>query len=188
MTNRFQVLMVSGSLRQQSTNTAVLRTARWLAPATVDAYIYEGLGGLPHFNPDNDVDPLPTAVADLRARIRAAEALVFSVPEYAGALPGSLKNLLDWTIGDDQPGSIYGKPVGWINASPRGAANAHDQLRQVLGYAHATIIEPACVHVSVTTAMIGDDGLITDAGIRAHIAEALTSLEAQADRANCPMA
>jgi chromate reductase len=177
MTGRYQVLMVSGSLRKESTNTAVLRTARSLAPAGVEACLYAGLAQLPHFNPDDDLDPLPAAVADLRAAIRAADAMLFSVPEYAGALPGSFKNVLDWTIGDDQPGSIYEKPVGWINASPRGATNAHHQLRQVLGYAHANIIEAACVHVPVTTASIGDDGLIADPSTRRHMAKALANLK-----------
>jgi chromate reductase len=182
VTDRYQVLMVSGSLRKKSTNTAVLRTARSLAPAGVEASLYGGVGQLPHFNPDDDLDPLPVAVADLRAGIRAADALLFSVPEYAGALPGSFKNLLDWTVGDDQPGSIYEKPVGWINASPRGATNAHHQLRQVLGYAHATIIEAACVHVSITTALIGDDGLIADPVTRRQIAKALARLEGPGPR------
>ncbi len=81
--------------------------------------LYEHMADLPHFNPDHDVDPLHPAVADLRTTIGAAGAVLFSTPEYAGALPGSFKNLLDWMIGDVQTGSIYEKPVGWINASPR---------------------------------------------------------------------
>ncbi len=92
--------------------------------------------------------------------------MVFSTPEYAGALPGSFKNLLDWTIGDDQPGSIYHKPVGWINASPRGAVHAHESLRRVLEYATATIVDTACVESPVTSAMIGDDGCIADPSAR----------------------
>ena len=116
-----EILLVSGSLRAASTSAAVLRTARAVAPPGVDAVIYDGLERLPHFNPDLDADPLPAEVAHLRAAIHDAAAIVFSTPEYAGALPGSFKNLLDWTIGDDQPGSIYTKPVGWLNASPPAA-------------------------------------------------------------------
>ena len=119
------MLLVCGSLRSKSTNAAALRTAQRVAPVGVAATVYEGLATLPHFNPDDDVEPLPPAVAELRAAIRDADALCFSTPEYAGALPGSFKNLLDWTIGDDQVGSIYEKPVAWINTSPRGAAEAH---------------------------------------------------------------
>ena len=144
-----RVLLVSGSLRAKSTNTSVLRTAQLVARPDIVTTFYEGLAGLPHFNPDDDVDPIHPAVTALRTQIRQADALLFSVPEYAGALPGSFKNLLDWTIGDDQRGSIYEKPVAWINASPRGAADAHESLRKVLGYANAAIVEEACVHIPV---------------------------------------
>src|ERR1700694_3235936 len=113
-------LLISGSLRAASTNSAVLRTAREVVPPGGEGVLYEGLGKLPHFTPDLNGPRLPAEAARLRAGIQAATALVVSTPEYAGALPGSFKNLLDWTIGDDQPGSIYNKPVAWINASPRG--------------------------------------------------------------------
>lgn len=55
---------------------------------------------------------LDDVVADLRAEIHRSDAVVVSSPEYAGALPGSFKNLLDWTIGDDQPGSMYDELKG----------------------------------------------------------------------------
>ncbi len=115
-----RVLLVPGSLRRQSTSLAVLRTAQVVAPRHLVTVLFGRLGDLPLFNPDDDEEPLDPAVADLRAEIRAADALMVSTPEYAGALPGAFKNLLDWTVGDDRPGSIYEKPVGWINASPAG--------------------------------------------------------------------
>jgi NAD(P)H-dependent FMN reductase len=180
VTRPCRVLLISGSLRGKSTNTAVLRTAQAFAPAGVEAVLYDGVRELPHFDPDLDVEPLPQPVAAFRAQFRIADALVFSTPEYAGALPGSFKNALDWTIGDDQPGSIYEKPVAWINASPRGAVHAHDSLRLVLGYAHADVVESACAHVAVNGADVGDDGLIGDASARDQIVDAIATL---ADRA-----
>jgi NAD(P)H-dependent FMN reductase len=177
-----RLLLVSGSLRGRSTNTAVLRTAQALAPDAVTAILYDGLAALPPFNPDDDTDhdddgsTLHPAVVDLRAQIRDADGVLFSVPEYAGGLPGSFKNLLDWTIGDDQPRSIYEKPVAWINASVRSAADAHESLRKVLGYAHAAVVETACAHVGVGPALVDDDGCIADAGIRDAIANALAQL------------
>ena len=116
--------MISGSLRRRSTNTALLLTAQVLAPPNVAAVLYEGAAGLPHFNPDEDRTPLPTSVTDLREQIRSADAVLYSTPEYAGALPGSFKNVLDWAVGDDQPDSMSGKPVAYINVSARGAALA----------------------------------------------------------------
>jgi NAD(P)H-dependent FMN reductase len=172
-----QVLLVSGSLRAGSTNTALLRTARLVAPPEITAVLYEGLARLPHFNPDDDWPPLHPAVAELRAAIRESDAVLFCTPEYAGALPGSLKNLLEWTIGDDQPGSIYEKRVAWVNvsAAPTGAADAHESLRKVLGYAHAAVVAAACAAIPVTRADVRD-GLITDPDIRAAITRTLTAL------------
>ncbi|MDQ2708287.1 MAG: NAD(P)H-dependent oxidoreductase [Actinomycetota bacterium] len=154
----------------------MLRTVQALAPPAVEAIRYARLAELPHFNPDDDAEPLHAAAQELRGEIRIADAMLCSTPEYAGALPGSFKNLLDWTIGDDQPGSIYRKPVAWINTSPRGAAAAHDSLRAVLGYAHADIIEAACAHIPVTAAMLDSAGLIADGPTRDRIAEVLTVL------------
>jgi NAD(P)H-dependent FMN reductase len=131
------------------------------------AVLYDELGDLPHFNPDDDVVPVDPAVARLRGAIHTADAVLFSTPEYAGALPGSFKNLLDWTIGDDHVRSMYEKPVAWIVASLRGADHAYDSLRTVLGFAHSNIIEAACSHIPVTTATIDDDGLIADLDVRA---------------------
>jgi chromate reductase, NAD(P)H dehydrogenase (quinone) len=181
-----RLLLISGSLRRQSTNTAVLHTAQTLAPAGTVAVLYERLGDLPHFNPDDDTDQPPGPVIELRQTIRNANAVLFCVPEYAGALPGSFKNLLDWTIGDDQPGSIYGKPVAWINASPRGAANAHESLRKVLGYAHAVLVEAACVNVPITTAMIGGDGLIAEVSAKERISQAMAALIRHVDDPDGP--
>ncbi len=168
--------MISGSLRRRSTNTALLLTARVLVPPGVSAILYEETAGLPHFNPDEDQEPLPQPVADLRARIRSADAILFSTPEYAGALPGSFKNVLDWAVGDDQPGSLNGKQVAYINVSPRGAALAHASLRSVLGYLGAVIVEAACLDVPLTQESLGEDGLIDQNDIRREVAEALAAL------------
>ena len=180
MPGRCRILLVSGSLRKRSINTAALRTALTVAPADVEAALYEHMADLPHFDPDHDVDPLHPAVAELRTSIGASGALLFSTPEYAGALPGSFKNLLDWTIGDAQTGSIYEKPVAWINPSPHGAVNAVGSLRTVLEYAHAEIVEDACADIPIAPAALGDDGLVADQTIRDRLAVVLATL---ADRA-----
>jgi NAD(P)H-dependent FMN reductase len=103
---------------------------------------------------------------------------LFSTPEYAGDLPGSFKNLLDWTVGDDQPGSIYTKPVAWLNVSPRGARDAHASLRRVLAYVGAIVVEAACAEVPVTSDMVGDDGLIADDAARGALSGAALTLAA----------
>ena len=165
-------------MRDQSTNTSLLATAKAVAPDGIAACLYPGLAQLPHFNPDDDGPRLPETPADLRAQIRAADAVLFSTPEYAGALPGSFKNLLDWAVGDDRPGSLNGKPVAWVNVSPRRAVLAHESLRHVLGYLGAHIVEAACVDIPVTRDMVGDDGLVASDAIRRQLLAALTALMA----------
>ena len=174
------LLLVSGSLRAASTNTAVLRTAREVAPERTACSIYGELASLPHFNPDADVDPLVPPVARLRDLVHRADALLFSTPEYAGALPGSLKNLLEWLIGDDRPGSIYEKPVAWVNASPRGAALAHASLRSVLGYAKATVVEAACIELPLAASSLGPNGLVTDPRARERLCGVVSALADEA--------
>jgi chromate reductase, NAD(P)H dehydrogenase (quinone) len=167
------ILLIGGSLRSGSVNAAVLATANALAPTGTRAIIYTGMGQLPHFNPDDDRDPLPSAVSDLRRQLDAADAVLFSTPEYAGSLPGSFKNLLDWTVG----GGIQDKPVGWINASAHGGAqSAHETLRVVLGFVDSDLVAEACVQVAVPRDAITSSGLIERATIREAILGAMNAL------------
>ncbi len=177
VTRPARVLLISGSLRQDSTNTALLRTSGVVAPPDITAELYEGMGRLPHFNPDCDQPPLDPAVGELRTMIHSSDAILFSTPEYAGGLPGSFKNLLDWTIGDDHADSIYRKPVAWVNtsAAPNGAADAHKSLRIFLGYAHASLIEDACTAIPVARQAV-HDGLLADRKIRSSVIETLRVL------------
>jgi NAD(P)H-dependent FMN reductase len=174
-----RVLLVSGSVRDGSTNTAVLRTARAVAPPGVEATLFDGILSLPHFNPDDDAEgaQVPEAVMRMRAAVRAADAVLICTPEYAGAMPAVLKNLLEWTIGD---ASTYGKPVAWINASspaaPTGGADAHESLEKVLRYAGATIVAAACLRIELTRQDIDASGLVTDAAARTAIERAIAEL------------
>ncbi|MFB7181915.1 NADPH-dependent FMN reductase [Streptomyces sp. NPDC056257] len=181
MTTPPLILLLSGSLRAGSSNEAVLRTAQAVVaetPARLRTVLYDGLATLPHFNPDDDTDPLPAPVAGLRAAIAGADAILVCTPEYAGTLPGSFKNLLDWTVGGTEIGD---KPVGWVNAAAPGrGGGAEATLRTVLGYTGAAVVEEACVRIPVTGAMSGRDGTVTDPEVRARIGEVLGVLAGRA--------
>lgn len=176
-----RILLVSGSLRAGSTNVALLRTAAAVAPAGISTALYEGLAELPHFNPDDDEQgkQVQAAVAAMRAELERADAVLFSTPEYAGALPGSFKNMLEWSVGGHE---IYRLPVAWVNAAAPGRGrDAEDSLRKVLGYVGADIAERACVPIPVARDSIGADGLIADAGIRAALVAVLEELAAHVE-------
>jgi NAD(P)H-dependent FMN reductase len=172
-----QILLVSGSLRRGSTNAAALDA---MAAAEVDGVTFgrfDRMADLPYFNPDDDAPPLARAVVELRAAIAAADAIVFCTPEYAGTLPGSFKNLLDWSVGG---GEIYEKAVAWVNVatSPLGGVGAHATLRTVLGYVGALVVEEACVEVPVGRGDLDGSGRLTDEAIRARLADAVRTLDA----------
>jgi NAD(P)H-dependent FMN reductase len=136
---RRRVLCLSGSLRRGSANTAVLEAARRLAPPVLELVPYAGLGGLPWFNPDDEHEPLPPTVAELRREVGAADALLVACPEYAHGVPGAFKNALDWLVGSLE---FPGKPVALIHASGR-SHHAQDALREILRTMSATLLDRA---------------------------------------------
>jgi NAD(P)H-dependent FMN reductase len=169
-----KILLISGSTRSGSANTAALVTAGTLAPGGMTTELYGGLETLPAFNPDHDGDRVPGPVEELRRQIEGADAVLFCTPEYAGTLPGSFKNLLDWTVGG---GQLNGKPVAWVNvAAVNRGRGAPETLTPVLGYVGAVVVESACRHLPVDRSAIGSDGIIADPGFAAGIAEIWTSL------------
>jgi chromate reductase len=171
-----QLLLITGSTRRGSTNSAALHTARDILGEET-AVVYEALGELPAFNPDDDYEPLPPPVVSLRSAIAECDAVVFCTPEYAGTLPGSFKNLLDWTVGGSE---IYGKPATWINVADAGRGEGADAtLRIVLGYVGAAILDSSGIRVPVSRDAVGTDGLISDETTRSELADALATILAE---------
>jgi NAD(P)H-dependent FMN reductase len=170
--SQVRLLLITGSTRRHSTNTAALEAAREILGEQAD--LYADLGELPAFNPDDDHEPLPAAVVALRAAIAAADAVVFCTPEYAGTLPGTLKNLLDWTVGGAE---MYGKPATWINvAGPGRGEGADATLATVLGYVGAEILESRGMRVPVARDAVGADGQIGDADTSRRIGDAFAAI------------
>jgi NAD(P)H-dependent FMN reductase len=124
-----RVLCLSGSLRRISSNTAALRAAEQLAPPTLELELYRGLGTLPLFNPDDEVDPLPPSVLTLREAVGRADALLIACPEYAHGVSGAFKNLLDWLVGSVE---FPGKPTLLLNTAARGSYHAQEALAEIL--------------------------------------------------------
>ena len=139
-----RVLAISGSLRTDSTNTALLRAASANAPDGMTIEIYDGLGDLPIFNPDLNQNKLP-AVLGLRERVLSADGLIISSPEYAHGVPGGIKNLLDWAVGWEE---FPGKPVALFHTSPYGD-HAQTALTEILKTMSACLIPAANLTVNL---------------------------------------
>jgi len=173
-----RILAISGSLRRASHNTALLRAAAANAPEGVDVELFEGLERLPPYNEDHDTDDVPTEVARLREEIGAADAVLFSTPEYNGTLPGQLKQVVDWASRPHgQASSLWGKPVAVIGASVTdyGAIWAQDHLRKALGIAGARVLD-AELPVPKAVERFNDAGELTDTAVREQLGELMVKL------------
>ena len=168
------ILAISGSLRTHSSNTTLLRAAQRLVPAQCAMSLYEGLGTLPHFNPDLDVAPWPPAVVDLRAQIAACDALLICSPEYARGVAGAMKNALDWLVSVED---FAGKPVALFNASPR-ATHALAALRLTLETMAARVIDGAALTVPLLSSPMTEDSIVADPALSRDIRVRLEALAA----------
>jgi chromate reductase, NAD(P)H dehydrogenase (quinone) len=156
-----KILAISGSLRPQSSNTAILQAVVELATADVDITIYDGIGNLPHFNPDLDRDEGLTSVIDWRTHLQDTNGVIFCTPEYAHGVPGVLKNALDWIVSS---GEFMYKPTAVISASPSpdGGDKANASLVQTLRVMMADIPTGATLCIPAISAKLNDKGKLID--------------------------
>lgn len=166
-----RILAISGSLRRQSLNSALLRAAARLASETVRISLYAEAGVLPLFNPDLE-GAEPPVVRRLWHAVTAADALLIASPEYAHGVTGAMKNVLDWLVGLP---AFYGKPVGVLNASPR-AWHADEALRETLRTMSATIVEGASVAIPILGSGLDENGMLAAATVAAAVRAAVDCL------------
>jgi chromate reductase len=139
-----RVLGISGSLRRDSHNTALLRHAGELIDAEgAEFEIYDGLREIPPYDEDDDIEGGPAAVARIRAAVAEADAVFFTTPEYNSSIPGALKNAIDWLSRPIATNPLRNKSVAVIGASTGmfGAVWAQAELRKVLGATGARVVE-----------------------------------------------
>jgi chromate reductase, NAD(P)H dehydrogenase (quinone) len=175
-----KILAISGSLKSSSTNTTILRSLAISAPSNLQISIYEGIGNLPHFNPELDGDLPLDSVGDWRECVQAADGIIFCTPEYAHGVPGALKNALDWIVSS---GEFMHKPTAVISASPSpdGGANANASLVKTLRVMMADIGAGSILCIPAVSAKLTDRGEITDPTTVTTLQSLLASLVASID-------
>jgi len=176
-----RVLAISGSLRRDSNNTALLRALREEAPAGVEVELWDGLKEIPPYDGDDDLAPGPAEVEAFRSLVREADAVFFATPEYNSSIPGALKNALDWASRPLATNAFRNKPVAVIGSSAGafGGVWAAAELRKVLAAmgARVTEVEMAVGHAHDKR---DESGELSDDEIRDGLREALDTLLAEA--------
>ena len=165
-----KVLAVSGSLREASSNTSLLRALATLAPADTAVQFPRPLDSLPFFNSDVEEADLPPSVQAWRQDVALADAIVISSPEYAHGVSGVLKNALDWLVGGVE---ISGKPVSVLNARPQ-ASLAHGALVETLRVMGARVVDETAV--PLTGRKLDQSGIATDPELAALLLAVLSTL------------
>ena len=175
-----RVLGIVGSLRPGSHNRKLLLAASELFPPDLEFEIWDGLKAVPPYDEDDDVEPAPAAVAQLRAAIAGADAILFATPEYNSSIPGQLKTAVDWASRPIATAALRNKPVAVIGASTGmfGAVWAQAELRKVLARAGARVLEGE-LPVPLAASQFDEEGRLSDEELRARLAEVAERLVAE---------
>jgi len=175
-----RILAVSGSLRESSFNTSLLQAAVEAAPDAVDLELWEGLGDLPLY--DEDIEHVvPESVRRLREDWAAADAILFSTPEYNGSVPGGLKNAIDWASRPKLEGVLRNKTVAVVGASTGqfGALWAQQDLKRILGIAGARVVGTE-IPVARAHERFDNEGRLLDSEVFEQLRLHLTTLASEA--------
>lgn len=175
-----RILGISGSVRRDSHNSALIRAAAKVLPPGAELVQFDRLKDVPVY--DNDEEHLASpAVDELRAAIAGADAVLIATPEYNHSIPGGLKNALDWVSRPVDESVLRGKPAAVIGASTGlfGAVWAQAEMRKVLGAIGARVLD-AELPVSLADDAFAPDGSLADPELAAQLTQILGEL---ADRA-----
>ncbi|MGX8008244.1 NADPH-dependent FMN reductase [Mesorhizobium sp. ORM8.1] len=140
-----EILAISGSLRAASTNSALLAALAASAPEICRVTLYDGLGRLPIFNPDDEGERTPAEAARLIGAVTQADGVIVSCPEYAHGVPGGMKNALDWLVSRD---AAVGKPAILVHASAR-SLHARAALAEIMRTMSFALYEEAALEIAL---------------------------------------
>ena len=176
MNKPIRILGIAGSLRRESYNRSTLRAATELAPEGTTIEIFE-LDGIPGFNQDDEQNP-PEKVAELKRKIREADAILFVTPEYNYSVPGVLKNAIDWASRPYGDSAWNGKPAAIMGASIGAIATARAQyhLRQMMVFLNMFPVNQPEVMIGNCADKFDQQGNLTDETTRDFIRQLLESL------------
>jgi chromate reductase len=182
-----KVLGISGSLRRDSHNTKLLRTAAELLPPSVELEVFDGLKAVEPYDHDDDRGGGPVGARRLREAIRSADAVLVATPEYNHSIPGQLKNALDWASRPNGENALLGKPAAVVGASTGmfGAVWSQAEVRKVLGATGARVIDEELPVARADHAFTGD-GRLADEELRDRYRDILDQLVSEAEQIESP--
>lgn len=178
-TGRITITALAGSLRRDSYNRALIRSAK--PPQGVVFTVWDGLATIPPFDEDLEARGWPPAVEAFAEVVRRSDGLLIVTPEYNGSVPGQLKNALDWVSRPDGSAPLLGALVATasVSVNRHGAVWAQEELRKVLSRSGATVVGDEFV-VPEAYRRFSTAGVLTDAQVEDRLAQVIDTLAASA--------
>jgi len=170
MKGKIKILGISGSLRSNSSATAILNVVSGLVPENVEFSIYNELAEIPAFNDSNEI---PEPVAHFIKLLSEADGVFFCIPEYAFGVPGALKNALDWTVSSST--AFPNKSVALITAAT-GGDKAHAAFLLTLKAMSSKISEGATLLLSFIRSKLNEKNEVNDMATMDQIRTVINSL------------
>ena len=166
-----RVAGIAGSLREGSLNKALLRAAVELAPAGMEIEIYARLGEIPPYNDDVFQKGDPEPVADFKAFIGDADALLISTPEYNYGVPGVLKNAIDWASRPSGKCVLNRKPTAIMGSSPGlgGTVRSQHAWRQTFVFTETYVMLQPEIKIPSAAPLFDSSGRLADETTRQHV-------------------
>lgn len=173
MIQKKKIVAICGSTRASSTNLNLIRVIAELTKDRFEITIFEGIGELPHFNPDDNNENVSPKVIAFRQLLSSSAGVIICTPEYAHGVPGSLKNAIDWTVSTNE---FSQKPVALITASTDGTY-AHKAMLETLRVIEAKNIDSHNLLIQFAKTKISVESQITDETTLDEVIKLIQNLE-----------
>lgn len=166
------VLGICGSASSQSSNLKLLQLIEKQLPNTWHYELFDDLQSLPLFNANQAIGTLPQRILSVHEKIRNANLIIISTPEYIFSVPAGLKNLLEWSVSN----SVFSaKTVAVLVASAQGEKTL-EELKLILKTIEASVSDKNCLLIQGVRGKMSADGKITDAATQLKFDEWLLSV------------
>jgi len=174
--DKFKIAAIAGSLRKGSYNRMLLNAAMELAPANMEFDVLS-IERFPLFDHDVLDAGIPEPVMEFKKKLKAADALLISTPEYNHSIPGVLKNAIDWASRPISEYPFTGKPLGIMGASTglAGSLRAQLHLRQILFLSND--MRTPELFVQLVQDKFDSNGRLKDEKLKEHIIKFMASFE-----------
>ncbi|MGM7682309.1 NADPH-dependent FMN reductase [Cytobacillus sp. Hm23] len=177
-TQKTKILGFAGSFRKESYNRALLQEAIRLSPQQIEINTFD-LSDIPMFNEDLEKNEDPSIVTKFKKAIQESDGLLIVTPEYNGAVPGVLKNALDWASRGGKEAPLLKKPIAIMGGTPgrAGTAQAQAQLRQILTSTRSLVMVEPQVLISGVHSLFNEQGELVDERTSQYIERLVHSFE-----------